>query len=282
MKTRKKEVDKKITNLFPALSSIPDVSIKEFKEEPLIQTPGFYRSDENTLYFKYFDQPYSKRQIGWLYTHEGVPGHHYQIKYAEKLPLSEIQKLVGSSCYKEGWAAYIEEIGNEIGAYENIYDEYGKWEWDLIRSVRVVLDVGLNYHGWSDEKALKFWQQHIKEQDDVAYREIKRMKKWPAQVITYKYGIDKLLNWKKHFEKKSDFSLMEFHKKVLQYGDIPFFVLERHLGITGTKEMYNIPYTQATRDIDNPNQRLNLVLPQTEKKVPLLIWIGGWSMGVCK
>jgi len=237
-KNKKEEVDEKITGLFPGLNSIPNVSIKEYKEESSIEVPGFYRRNENTLYFNYFNKPYSKRQIGWLYTHEGVPGHHYQIKYAEKLPLSGVQQLVSSSCYKEGWAAYIEEIGNEIGAYKDIYDEYGKWEWDLIRSVRVAMDVGLNYHGWSDERALEFWQQHIQEQDHLAKREIKRMKR-------------------------------------LQYGDIPFFTLERHLGMTGFKEIYNIPYTQAKRKIDNPNQRLNLVLPQSVDKAPLLIWIGG-------
>ncbi|SHJ23159.1 DUF885 family protein [Aquimarina spongiae] len=272
---KKREVGHKITELFPGLSSIPDVSIKEYKEETLIETPGFYRSRENSLYFKYFGKPYSKRQIGWLYTHEGLPGHHYQIKYAEKLELSEIQKLVGSACYKEGWAAYIEEIGYEIGAYKNSYDEYGKWEWDLIRSVRVAMDVGLNYFGWSDEKALAFWQQHIQEQDHIAHREIKRMKQWPAQVITYKYGADKILKWRSLYEKEADFSTLEFHKKILQYGDIPFYVLEKHIGIADIREIHNIPYVQATRAVDDPLQRLNLVLPQTTTKAPLLIWIGG-------
>lgn len=274
-KEKKLEVSQAISELFPGLNEIPSVNMKEFKEDTPIETPGFYNSSENTLYFKYFDRPYSNRQIGWLYIHEGIPGHHYQIKYANNLELSEIQKLVGSSCYREGWAAYIEEIGYEIGAYKNIYDEYGKWEWDLIRSVRVSMDVGLNYHGWSDEKALSFWQQHIKEQDHIAHREIKRMKRWPTQVITYKYGVNKLLHWRKHFEKESSFSPLEFHKNILAYGDIPFFVLERHLGMTGYNEIYNIPYTKATREIDNPNQRLNLVIPDTSEKPPLLIWIGG-------
>lgn len=274
-KKKKIEVNNKITNLFPSLNSIPNVNIKEYKDKTLIETPGFYRSNENTLYFKYFNRPYNKRQIGWLYIHEGIPGHHYQIKYTEKLELSNIQKTINSSCYKEGWAAYIEEIGKDIGAYKDIYDEYGKWEWDLIRSVRVVMDVGLNYHGWTDEKALEFWQQHIKKKDHIAHREIKRMKRWPAQVITYKYGANKLLSWKKHFEKEPHFSVKKFHKKILQYGAIPFNVLEKHIGLTNTKEIYNIPYTQSKRPIDNPNQRLNLVVPQANKKVPLLIWIGG-------
>ncbi len=38
---------------------------------------------------------------------------------------------------------------------------YAQLQWDLIRSVRVVLDVALNYYGWSDEQALEFWNQHI-------------------------------------------------------------------------------------------------------------------------
>ena len=203
------------------------MQIKEYKEKNAVETPGFYRSNENSLYVNYFNRPYKKRQIGWLYIHEGFPGHHYQIKYTESLQRSAVQNLISSSCYREGWAAYIEEIGNEIGAYNDLYDVYGKWEWDLIRSVRVVLDVGLNYHGWTDTEALGFWQRHIQDQDQIALREIKRMKRWPAQVITYKFGAHKLLTWKEHFEQKANFSLKQFHQNVLQFGDIPFYVLEK-------------------------------------------------------
>jgi uncharacterized protein (DUF885 family) len=114
-----------------------------------------------------------------------------------------------------------------MGVYKSIYDEYGKWEWDLIRSVRVALDVGINYYGWSDDKAISFWKKHIFDQDDIGWREIGRMKRWPAQVVTYKYGADTFLTLLDESKKNKNFDYITFHKKLLEYGDIPIAVFKR-------------------------------------------------------
>ncbi len=225
----KKQVSKKLPELFPFLDNVPEVSIKRGTNKNLSQVPGFY--SEGTFYYNYFNTPFNKRQVGWLYIHEAMPGHHYQIMVESSTSRSEIQKIFRYRGVGEGWAAYIEELGNEIGAYQNIYDELGKWEWDIIRSVRVVLDVGLNYYGWSDQKALEFWQQHIKGQDDIAFREINRMKRWPVQVITYKYGSNKILKWKSELEKNKKFDLKEFHRNILKRGLLPYSILRRQLGL---------------------------------------------------
>ncbi len=219
----------KLPEIFPFLDRIPEVKIKQGTNKNLSQVPGFYMN--GTFYYNYFNTSFNKRQVGWLYIHEGMPGHHYQAMVETLVPRSDIQKMFRYRGVAEGWAAYVEEIGKEIGAYQNIYDELGKWEWDIIRSVRVVLDVALNYYGWSDQKALKFWQQHIKEQDDIAFREIARMKRWPVQVITYKYGSNKILQWKSELEKNQNFNLKEFHKNILKNGLLPYSILEKQLGL---------------------------------------------------
>jgi len=221
----KKIVAKKLPENFPSLELISEVKIARGTNKALAQVPAFYRNE--TFFYNFFDEPFNKRQISWIYIHEAMPGHHYQLSLENALDRSDIQKMFQYSGYREGWAAYIEEIGYEIGAYRNIYDELGKWEWDIIRSVRVAMDVGLNFYGWSDEKALEFWQQHIQEQDEIGLREIARMKRWPCQVITYKYGADKILKWKAKFEKKKGFNLKQFHQTILENGSLPFSILER-------------------------------------------------------
>lgn len=190
----------------------------------MAQVPAYY--SDNTLFYNFFGRPFNKRQVAWVYLHEALPGHHYERSYSRSLEQSPVQRLFYNPGYSEGWAAYVEEIGNAIGAYRSIYDELGKWEWDIIRSVRVPLDVGLNYYGWSDEQALAFWRRHITGQDDIGRREIARMKRWPCQVVTYKYGADKLLRWKARFEEQPGFSLMAFHTEVLKRGPLPFSILE--------------------------------------------------------
>ena len=96
----------------------------------------------------------------------------------------------------------------------------GKHEWNLVRSVRVVLDVGLNYQGWSDQKALAYWKTNIINQEDIAIREINRMRHWPVQGITGKYGSAKLLDERRAKKLKGGFSLKEFHEEILSRGGI--------------------------------------------------------------
>jgi uncharacterized protein (DUF885 family) len=215
----KKEVAKKSAELFPYIDKVPDVAIAQGTNEALSQVPAYYNN--NTFFYNYFDKPFNKRQFDWIYIHEGIPGHHYQMNLNNVIKRTEIQQLFWYSGFVEGWGAYVEYLGKELGVYKTIYDEYGKWEWDLIRSVRVTLDVAINYYGWSDEKALLFWKEHIKHQDDIGIREINRMKRWPAQVVTYKYGANKFLELLKQEQSKHDFSFKLFHEKLLKYGDVP-------------------------------------------------------------
>jgi len=223
----KREVAKKATNFFPYLDSISDVEITRGTNASLSHVPAYYNN--GTFYFNYFNEPFNKRQLDWIFIHEGIPGHHYQIMVNDIIERTDIQQLFWYSGFVEGWGAYVEYLGKELGVYKTLYDEYGKWEWDLIRSVRVALDLGINYYGWSDDKAISFWKAHISDQDDIGWREIARMKRWPAQVITYKYGSDMFLKLLNEAKDKERFDYQKFHKELLMYGDIPMSLLEFNL-----------------------------------------------------
>lgn len=224
----KNTVIQNLPKLF-TVQHMPDLNIKRGSNEALAQTPGYY--DNNTFYYNLFSAPYNKRQVGWLFLHEAVPGHHYQLSIENDVNNSPVEKLFHYSGFSEGWAAYIEELGKELGAYQTVYDELGKWEWDLVRSVRVPLDVGINYYGWSDEKALAFWKEYIKNQDAIAMREINRIKKWPAQVVTYKYGATQILQWKRNLiEQQGDkFDIRDFHDRILMHGSLPFSLVKSNV-----------------------------------------------------
>ncbi len=188
----------------------------------LSQVPAYYRSATETFYYNIFEQPFNKRLVDLLYLHEAIPGHHYQIQiqklYKDSVPA--FYQHISQSIYLEGWAAYVEELGEEMGLYRTLYDLMGKHEWNLVRSVRVVLDVGLNYQGWSDEKALAFWKTNINNQEDIAMREINRMRRWPVQVITYKYGAARILEKRRAAKLKGGFNLKDFHQEILSRGAV--------------------------------------------------------------
>ncbi|MEP7251379.1 MAG: DUF885 domain-containing protein [Ginsengibacter sp.] len=211
---------------------IPDVKIARGTNAELAQTPGYY--SDNVFYFNLFDKPYNMRQMDWLFIHEAIPGHHFQASITDSAEDSNVAQLFWYPGFGEGWAAYAEEYGKELGLYKTVYDELGRWEWDVVRSVRVALDVGINYYGWSDEKAMSFWKDNIKNQDDIAMREINRMKRWPVQVITYKYGASKFLMWKEKIAKKegASFDIRRFHDQLLRRGSLPFSVLKKYIDFT--------------------------------------------------
>lgn len=221
----KERVGIRSKDLFPYVQEIPEVNIARSSNQNMVQVPAYYSN--NTFFYNVFDEPFNKRQLGWFYVHEAVPGHHYQLMVNDQIERTPIQQLFWYPGYVEGWGAYVEYLGNELGIFETIYDEYGKWEWDLIRSVRVCLDIALNYYGWSDDKALAFWKEHIKDQDDIGVREINRMKRWPAQVITYKYGASIFLGLLQDAKLNADFDFKTFHHKVLEHGDIPISIVKK-------------------------------------------------------
>ncbi|MBS1502596.1 MAG: DUF885 domain-containing protein [Bacteroidetes bacterium] len=219
------------TNLHKLFSDtiFPPLRITRGEAKRLAQTPGYY--NDNAFYYNLFDKPYCKRQYGWLFIHEGVPGHHYQGSIAAATRVSDVQQLFFYYGFVEGWGAYAEELGKPLGVYHTPYDELGKWEWDIVRSVRVPLDVGLNYYGWTDRQALEFWKKNIRGQDDIAMREIARIRCWPAQVVTYKYGALQIMHWKEELRSKQgkNFDIKEFHDRVLHHGVLPLFMIKENM-----------------------------------------------------
>lgn len=216
-------ISKTYPSLFPYTEDIPKLKIAKGNEERLKLAPAYYK--RNTFFFNMPQDQFNKRLADIFLIHEGFPGHHYQVSFEK----NKNTRLFSYTGYKEAWACYVEELGKELELYNTWYDELGKWEWDLVRSVRVCIDIGLNYYGWSDEEAYKFWKQHIPNQNDIFQRELTRMKTKPAQVISYKYGANELLKLKTKASKEADFSLYQFHKKILDLGEMPFKVLKMQM-----------------------------------------------------
>ena len=227
LKAKRDQILSALPRLMPDFEALPNLSIAQGTNARLAQTPGYYSN--NTFYFNLFDKPFDLADCDWLLIHEGNPGHHFQVNYHQNQASKPYRRGLRYLGFIEGWAAYTENLGWEMGLYKSAHEALGKWNWDLIRSVRVVLDVGLNYHGWSDEQAMAFWQQHIRDQDDIGLREINRMKQWPAQVLTYKLGeatIRELLSQEK-LRKGNDFNFKDFHTAILSAGIVPVVVLPR-------------------------------------------------------
>lgn len=229
--TLQAQVAERLGNQFLEYPAVPDAAIKRGENANLSQVPGYYDGQTGTFFYNLFDQPYNHRQSDWLYLHEAVPGHHFQNSIAQSRQHSALRQLFIYYGFREGWAAYAEQLGKPLGLYTSHFTEYGRWEWDIVRSVRVALDVGINYYGWTDQKALEFWRDHITDRDAIGQREIQRMRRWPAQVITYKYGAEQITQWKLSLQSQcgNDFSIRHFHDALLTSGSLPFEALKEQV-----------------------------------------------------
>jgi uncharacterized protein (DUF885 family) len=208
--------------------AIPPLIIKRGESARLAQAPGYY--DNNTFYYNLSTTHYNIRQVDWLFLHEGVPGHHYQTSVYSDQKHSKVADQFFYLCYAEGWACYTEDLGGKIGLYKTPYSELGKWEWDIVRAVRIPMDIGLNYYGWTDAQALVFWKTNIRGQDDIAMREIARVKRWPVQAITYNYGAAQIKAMRDKLQKMqgAKFDIKDFHDRVLSAGVLPWFMVQKY------------------------------------------------------
>jgi uncharacterized protein (DUF885 family) len=208
---------------------IEPAAIKESDRGTSFPADGYYDGSSQTFYFNKAKASYERRNLDWLMLHESTPGHHYQNRYALKGGGCKTElPYVFYSAYGEGWGAYVEEFGAALGLFKEPSSELGAVEWDLVRSIRVVLDVGINYYGWTREQALDYWHQTLPMLPGVAEREVARVRNWPVQAITYKYGADvfRQLRAKAQAKEGKDFDIRQFHDRMLRNGSLPLGVLE--------------------------------------------------------
>jgi uncharacterized protein (DUF885 family) len=189
--------------------------------------------------------------------HEGFPGHDWHYKYmtAHSDQISNIRWLTpgavedsssmwSDSMAAEGWALYCEELmsdqrpGRPYGFYnagEYLYELQGQ----LLRAVRIVVDVGIHTRRMTFDQAVDYFTEHVeffpgarqraatdpaaRAVADGAQRAIYRYSKWPTQAITYNLGKSAIAELRESYRARtgSAYSAKHFHQKFMGMGTIP-------------------------------------------------------------
>lgn len=168
-------------------------------------------------------------QIEAISYHEGAPGHHFQIAFAQELEgLPRFRRFGGYGAYSEGWGLYSELLGKEMGFYTDPYSDFGRLSLELWRAVRLVTDTGLHALRWSREDAIAYFQQNtlLSERDIV--KEVERYITNPGQATSYKIGQLRILELRQRARDAlgEAFDVRDFHAVVLGNGAVPLDVLE--------------------------------------------------------
>jgi uncharacterized protein (DUF885 family) len=175
--------------------------------------------------------------------HESVPGHHLQIGYAKVQAdsLSRIQRNSFIPGHGEGWALYAEQLCDEFGWFENPDYRLGFLSGQILRTVRVIIDIGMHlgmaipegttlndgtpFHGgevWNADLAFEFSVKETGNTEAFMRSEIDRYLGWPAQAISYKIGQREWVAAREDGRTRDgrDFDLKAWHTKALRLGAI--------------------------------------------------------------
>jgi uncharacterized protein (DUF885 family) len=162
--------------------------------------------------------------------HEGIPGHHMQLsvqQQLEGLPKFRVHSL-GFNAYIEGWALYAEQLGKEVGFYQDPVSDYGRLSSELFRAVRLVVDTGIHAKGWSRDQVVEFFRKSGAVDEPTIQSETDRYISWPAQALSYKLGQLKFRELRERAQKElgPKFDLRKFHDEMLDGGTLPLDLLD--------------------------------------------------------
>jgi uncharacterized protein (DUF885 family) len=166
-----------------------------------------------------------------LAVHEGIPGHYLQSAYWQRharpehacrfLGLADDVAFAwgyfGTMVAVEGWAVYVEQLMRRHGFYDTPEEQLFFDFCDVIRAMRVVLDLELQRRRMTGAEATRFVAETTSMPETWAHSQVVRAKRLPLQGLTYQVGAREIAKLRKSFRGDD----LDFHEKLLALGPVP-------------------------------------------------------------
>ena len=162
----------------------------------------------NLSYYKELD----KQSLYSLLMHECF--HQYHYRFMKRYNLEFNNNII----LTEGFAHYME-------IYSDNYDDNNNLS--ILRKLRLVVDTGINYYGWTYKKALNYMNKYLPDRKDNNINEIDRYICNPTQSLCYLVGKLEIIKMRDKFLKDKKGTIKDFHHKLLQESHLSFLSLHK-------------------------------------------------------
>lgn len=199
-------------------------------------SPAFYLTapidcwQHNVIYINGGSEQTSSEALYTTLAHEGYPGHLYQTVYANQNVRDPLLRLLACGGYTEGWGTYA-----EIYSYQ--FDNGLSPELSRLLAhnqaatlgLYALLDININYEGWSQERTAKFLEELYGITDTQVIEEIYyAVADNPANYLQYYTGYMEMVKMRETaIETLGErYDPIQFHKFILDMDGASFRVME--------------------------------------------------------
>ena len=163
--------------------------------------------------------------------HEASPGHYLQALWLNATPQSKARLLIGANTFIEGWAHYCEQMMLDEGYGDgDLSLRLGQLQDALLRNARYIVGIQLHTGKMTYEQGVDFFVKEGFQTRTNGKRETKRGASDPTYLY-YTLGKLQILKLREDYKalRGRDFTLEEFHNKLLSQGMGPIKLMRRAL-----------------------------------------------------
>jgi uncharacterized protein (DUF885 family) len=179
---------------------------------------AYYIPSEDIVYINLsYYRECNKQSLYSLLMHECLHQYHYRFMKYHKLEDYQIYGYNNNS-FIEGFAHYMETYCED---YEDNND------YAILRKLRLVVDTGINYYGWTYQKALNYMENYLPDRRNDIMNEIDRYVCMPSHALCYLMGKLQIIKMRDKFLNAKKGSIKDFHHKLLINGTVSFLTLKK-------------------------------------------------------
>ncbi|MBN1891568.1 MAG: DUF885 domain-containing protein [Clostridiales bacterium] len=171
-------------------------------------------------------------------SHECIPGHLYQTVFFltsqnENIPLRYILSAYGEGLgTEEGWTTYIEGISFQMAGLPETETQYVSLYYKAMYSWASLLDIGVNYYGWTQDDANEYFLKNgLGDLFVVETSMMESVDTMPAMYLSYTVGLIELQEMMERAQETlgDDYSELEFHRFYMETGPCTFPIMNREM-----------------------------------------------------